>query len=176
MWLSSTATTGACSPPESACKWGPTVIAALYPSRYFHSAVAVLGPLRRRFASALTRSGNRAMLRDPELQLYVAGEWLANGQRLWPRRRHRRGRLRRIVAGGHERGCRCAVRVRHPPHRHARDAVLGCGRRSGRPAEPARAGHTPRLTGPAASVQSKSRLRRAPALPPPGREPSLPGG
>jgi aerobic carbon-monoxide dehydrogenase large subunit len=52
----------------------------------------------------------------------------------------------------------------------------GSGRRSRRPAEPARAGHTPGRPGPGASVRSKSRLRRAPALPPPGRGPFPPGG
>ena len=37
----------------------------------------------------------------------------------------RRGRLRRLAAGGDERGRRCAVGIRHPPHRHAGDAIQG---------------------------------------------------
>ena len=48
----------------------------------------------------------------------------------------RRGRLRRLADLGDERGRRCAVRVRHPPYRHAGDALPGlarhpgCGRRA----------------------------------------------
>ena len=44
----------------------------------------------------------------------------------------RRSRLRRLADLDHERGRRRAVRIRHPPYRHAGDAATGSGRRSRR--------------------------------------------
>ena len=41
----------------------------------------------------------------------------------------RRGRMRRVAAGGDERGGRCAVGIRHHAYRHAGDAASASGRR-----------------------------------------------
>ena len=46
------------------------------------------------------------------------------------RQRLRRGRMRRLAAGGDERGGRCAVGIRHHAYRHAGDTACGSGRRS----------------------------------------------
>src|SRR5262249_18710333 len=43
----------------------------------------------------------------------------------------RRGRVRRLAHLGHERDRPCAVRIRHPPPRHAGDAVPRLARHSG---------------------------------------------
>jgi carbon-monoxide dehydrogenase large subunit len=44
----------------------------------------------------------------------------------------RRGRLRRFLTGGDERGRRRAARVQHPPHRYAGHAAQGVAGNSGR--------------------------------------------
>ena len=54
------------------------------------------------------------------------------------RQRLRRGRLRRLADLGDERGRRCAVRIRHPAHRHAGDALSGLARHPGRAARRSR--------------------------------------
>ena len=70
------------------------------------------------------------------------------------RQRLRRGRLRRRAAVGDERAGRCAVRIRHPPHRHAGDPRARLAG-SGAPAPP----------DPTSWPKAQRRLRRRPSAP-----------